>query len=203
MAKTGSPSSTPDIGMAALVAIRGDMLRFAKLQVRDDAMAEDLVQDAIEAALRHSSSFEGRSTLKSWVFAILRNRIIDHLRQANRTVSLSSLVEDNEDWQERFESMFNERGGWRDDSKPHAWPSPEESMQTRQFWVVFEACLNHLPANTGRVFMMREFLGFEAREICAQLGISTNNCYVVLHRARQKLRGCMESGWGRPGGNVC
>ena len=189
--------------MAALVAIRGDMLRFAKLQVRDDAMAEDLVHDAIEAALRHSSSFEGRSTLKSWVFAILRNRIIDHLRQANRTVSLSSLVEDNEDWQERFESMFNERGGWLDDSKPHAWPSPEESMQTRQFWVVFEACLNHLPANTGRVFMMREFLGFEAREICAQLGISTNNCYVVLHRARQKLRGCMESGWGRPGGNVC
>lgn len=203
MASTGSASSAPDIGMGSLVAIRGDMLRFAKLQVRNDAVAEDLVQDAIEAALRHASSFEGRSTLKSWVFAILRNRIIDHLRQANRTVSLSSLVEDNEDWQERFESLFNERGGWRDDSRPVAWPSPEESMQTRQFWVVFEACLDHLPANTGRVFMMREFLGFEAEEICAQLGISTNNCYVVLHRARQKLRGCMEIGWGRPGGNVC
>lgn len=185
-----------------LVSIRSDMFRFAKLQVRNDTVAEDLVQDAIEAALRHASTFEGRSALKSWVFAILRNRIIDHLRQANRTVSLSSLVADDEDWQERLESLFNERGGWRDEARPTAWPSPEESMQTRQFWVVFEACLDHLPARTGRVFMMREFLGFEAKEICAQLGISTSNCYVVLHRARQKLRGCMEIGWGRHGGDV-
>jgi RNA polymerase sigma-70 factor (ECF subfamily) len=76
-------------------------------------------------------------------------------------------------------------------------------MQSRQFWAVFEACLEHLPPNTGRVFMMREFLGFEAAEICSQLGISTSNCHVILHRARVKLRGCMESGWGRPGGATC
>lgn len=196
-------ASMQGISADALLTLRADMLRFAQLQLRNTETAEDLVQESIEAALRHSSSFAGQSTLKTWVFAILRNRIIDHLRQAARTVTMSSLVDDDEDWRERLDVLFNERGGWRDGPRPAAWPNPEESMQTRQFWAVFEACLDHLPANTGRVFMMREFLGFESNEICAQLGITTSNCHVMLHRARLKLRGCMDSGWGRPEGSAC
>ena len=195
--------AAPGISAEALIALRANMLRFAQLQLRNTETAEDMVQDAIEAALRHSSSFAGRSTLKTWVFAILRNRIIDHLRQAARSVPMSSLVDDTDDWQERLETLFNDRGGWREGTRPVAWPNPEESMQTLQFWAVFEACLDHLPANTGRVFMMREFLGFETDEICAQLALSTSNCHVILHRARLKLRGCMESGWGRKGVAAC
>ena len=196
------PGAVAGISAEALIALRADMLRFAHLQLRNAESAEDLVQESIEAALRHSSTFAGRSTLKTWVFAILRNRIIDHLRTAKRTVPMSSLVEDGEGWQERLEVLFNEKGGWRDGPRPVAWPDPEESMQTRQFWRVFEACLDHLSPNTGQVFMMREFLGFESDEICSQLAISTSNCHVILHRARLKLRGCMESGWGRPGSDT-
>ena len=198
------PGAIAGISAEALISLRVDMLRFAQLQLRNSEFAEDLVQESIEAALRHSSSFAGQSTLKTWVFAILRNRIIDHLRTAKRTVPMSSLVEDGEDWQERLETLFNEKGGWRDTTRPVAWPNPEESMQTRQFWGVFEACLGHLPSNTSRVFMMGEFLGFESDEICAQLGITTSNCHVILHRARLKLRGCMETGWVRQGdGTTC
>ena len=206
----GPSSSTPPAAAAvegisaqALIALRADMLRFAQLQLRNTETAEDLVQESIEAALRHSSTFAGQSTLKTWVFAILRNRIIDHLRTAKRSVPMSSLVEEGEDWHERLEALFNEKGGWRDQARPAPWPNPEESMQTRQFWRVFETCLDCLPPNTGRVFMMREFLGFGADEICDQLGISTTNCHVILHRARLKLRGCMETGWGRPGEGTC
>ncbi len=197
------PASMQGISAEALLSLRADMLRFANLQLRNTETAEDLVQESIEAALRKSSSFAGQSTLKTWVFAILRNRIIDHLRQVGRTVTMSSLVDDDEDWQERLETLFSESGHWRDGPRPAAWPNPEESMQTRQFWAVFEACLDHLPAATGRVFMMRECLGFEADEICTKLGITTSNCHVILHRARLKLRGCMESGWGRPEGSKC
>lgn len=186
-----------------LLSLRTDMLRFARLQLRQDDAAEDLVQESIEAALRQSSSFSGQSTLKTWVFAILRNRIIDHLRTARRSVPVSDLLEDGEDWNERMETLFNEKGRWREGPRPTAWPDPQESMQSRQFWLVFEACLDHLPPNTGRVFMMREFLGFDSDEICEQLKISTSNCHVILHRARLKLRGCIESGWGRPGANPC
>lgn len=196
-------ASMRGISAEALMSLRADMLRFAELQLRDPPLAEDLVQESIEAALRKSSSFNGQSTLKTWVFAILRNRIIDHLRQASRTVNMSSLVDDDEDWHEKLEALFTERGAWRDGPRPVAWPDPEESMQTRQFWTVFETCLDHLPPATGRVFMMREFLGFESDEICRQLSISTSNCHVILHRARLKLRTCMDTGWGRPEGASC
>ncbi len=198
-------AGTAALGVSAelLTALRADMLRFAQLQLRNLEAAEDLVQESIEAALRQSEAFAGQSTLKTWVFAILRNRIIDHLRKAKRSVPMSSLVEDGEDWQERLDALFSEKGRWRDDARPAAWPSPEASMQTRQFWRVFEACLDHLPPNTGRVFMMREFLGFDSAEICSQLSLSMSNCHVMLHRARLKLRGCMEAGWGRPGDGTC
>ncbi len=72
-------------------------------------------------------------------------------------------------------------------------------MRTRQFRAVLEAGLGHLPPRTARVFMMREFLGFESGEICTQLGIKAGNCQVIPHRARLKLRGCLDSGWLRQG----
>lgn len=191
------------ISAAALVALRGDMLRFAMLQLRNHETAEDMVQEAIESALRKSSSFAGDSSLKTWVFAILRNRIIDHLRQASRTVTMSSLVDDDEDWQERVELLFNERGRWRESERPREWPSPEQSMENREFWTVFETCLDVLPAKTARVFMMRELLGFDSDEICSQLGITASNCHVILHRARLKLRGCLGKGWAQTGRQTC
>jgi RNA polymerase sigma-70 factor (ECF subfamily) len=191
------------ISAGDLLSLRTDMLRFADLQLRDRATAEDLVQESIEAALRKSSSFAGQSTLKTWVFAILRNRIIDHLRQASRTVNLSSVVGDEDDWQDKVDQMFHESGRWREGPRPVSWPAPDEAMQSKRFWVVFESCLEHLPPVTGRVFMMREFLGFDSDEICRQVGITTNNCHVILHRARLKLRACMDAGWGRPEGASC
>jgi RNA polymerase sigma-70 factor, ECF subfamily len=191
------------ISADALVPLRDDMLRFAQLQLRNFEIAEDLVQEAIELALRHAASFAGKSSLKTWVFAILRNQIIDHLRRSRHTVNVSSLIEDGDEWQGDMDIFFNEKGRWRDDRRPTAWPGPEESLQNRQFWAIFEACLDHLPANSGRVFMLREFLGFETDEICSQLEISTSNCHVLLHRARSKLRACMQSGWGRPGADTC
>lgn len=186
-----------------LISFRVDMLRFAQRHLRDAEMAEDLVQDAIEGALRGAFSFAGHSSPKTWVFAILRNRIIDHIRQAGRTVPMSSLVQERDDWQDQVEALFNETGRWNDGSRPTPWPEPEQCMQNREFWRVFEACLDHMPKNTARVFIMREVLGFDSLEICSHLGISTTNCHVILHRARLKLRDCMEQGWGRPGCARC
>ena len=84
--------------------------------------AGQLVGAFLGAFVAGIDRFEGRSSLKTWVFAILKNRIIDHLRQAGRTVPMSSLVDEGEDWQERLEALFNERGGWRDSARPTPWP---------------------------------------------------------------------------------
>ena len=86
-------------------------------------------------------------------------------------------------------------GHWTVEARPGRWADPDASFEQQQFWRVFEACLDHLPAKTARVFMMREILGLETGEICKETGISTSNCWVVLHRARMSLRRCLETTW--------
>ena len=71
---------------------RRDMLRFAQLQLRDAGAAEDMVQEALLAAMKYESSFAGRSSLKTWLFSILRNKILDHLKKSAREISGSELV---------------------------------------------------------------------------------------------------------------
>ncbi len=186
-----------------LVAVRADLLRFARLQLRDADVAEDVVHDAIEAALANTASFAGRASVKTWVFAILKNKIIDSLRSSKRTRPFSSMADEEPDWEQQLDRLFSESGHWRIEMRPTRWPNPEESLAIRDFWVSFEACLDHLPESAARVFMMREFLGLDAREICSHLGLTTSNCHVILHRTRLRLRTCLETGWARTGGAPC
>jgi RNA polymerase sigma-70 factor (ECF subfamily) len=173
-------------------ALRTQMLRFARLQLRDDHLAEDAVQEAIIAALK-SGNFEQRSQLKTWVFAILRHKIIDVIRERGRH-PVDTYSEDEE-----LDEQFRPDGHWRRDQRPANWHSPEISFANEQFWVIFEACLNNLPENPARVFMMREHLGLEVREICIELSISENNCWVLIHRARMRLRKCLENNFIQQG----
>lgn len=178
-----------------LNALRPDLLRFARLQLRDAGAAEDAVQETLLAALTGSHRFESRSSYKTWLISILRNKIIDTIRSQSREVSASSLAADETGDDLLNDSLFDRRGHWQDSARPGRWADPEASFEQQQFWKVFEACLDHLPAKTARVFMMREFLGFETDEICKEAGISTSNCWVVLHRARLGLRTCLETNW--------
>ena len=89
------------------------------------------------------------------------------------------------------------------EGRPNDWRDPEDSLEQQQFWRVFEACLTYLPENTARVFMMREVLELDTNEICAELGISQSNCHVILHRARNALRLCLDKGWFGRGGKSC
>jgi RNA polymerase sigma-70 factor (ECF subfamily) len=182
-----------------IAALRRDMLKFAQLQLRDAGAAEDAVQEALIAAMNHQASFAGRAALKTWVFAILRNKLIDHLRKHAREIPACDLAGQGEDDGPDVEQFFDRAGHWTEQAKPAAWADPEAALSEKQFWAIFDACLNHLPAATARVFMMREFLDLDTDEICRQLAISSNNCWVILHRARTALRRCLENHWfGEP-----
>lgn len=174
----------------ALAALRPQLLRFARLQLRSDAQAEDAVQEAMLAALAGADRFAGAAAAKTWVFAILKNKIIDELRRRQREGAVMAVVEDEG---EDFDELFDRRGHWEE--PPAAWADPEAALENSQFWVVFEACLDGVPAKPGRVFMMREILGLETDEICKELGISSSNCWVLLHRARLGLRECLSRRW--------
>ncbi len=177
-----------------LVPLRHQMIKFATLQLRDPDLAEDAVQEALAGALKNQRSFGGRSALKTWVFAILKNKIADALRQRSRIVTASSLGDDEDDG-ETFAALFDARGHWHLSEQPTGWREPEASLRETQFWRVFEACLAGLPERQARVFMMREFVGLDADEICKALALSRTNLNVMLHRARLRLRACLENHW--------
>jgi RNA polymerase sigma-70 factor (ECF subfamily) len=179
---------------AYLTDIRQQMLKFAQLQLRDAAAAEDVVQDALLGAMKNADKFAGKAAFKSWVFAILKNKIIDYIRGKTRTVAISDL-QDDPSGQEDASFLFDEVEHWKAEHAPSKWRNPEQQMQNGQFWQVFEACLNKLPATQGRCFMMREFIGLESSEICNELAMSTTNLHVQLHRARLSLQKCLDSHW--------
>lgn len=177
-----------------LEGLRRQMHKFATLQLSDSHLAEDAVQEALIGALKNAKSFTGRAALKTWVFAILKNKIADVLRQKQRLVDASSLLRENEE-DEDFSELFDQKGFWQADERPASWGNPQESLHQSQFWTVFETCLEGLPGKQARVFMMREFVELDSHEICATVGISTSNLNVMLHRARLRLRECLEKRW--------
>ena len=193
----GEPARAALWDQTFLASLRRDLLRFAELQLREQAAAEDAVQEALAAALSGQDRFAGRTALKSWVFAILKNKIVDILRQRQRTATFSSLAPDDDD-EDDFAVLFDRKGFWRLDERPQTWGDPEATFAQQQFWGVFEACLTRLPENTARVFMMREFLGLDTPGICQELAITTSHCHVILHRARMGLRLCLDQRWFTP-----
>lgn len=176
---------------AFLASLRQQMVKFATLQMNDRDLAEDAVQEALVAALKKADSFAGRAALKTWVFAILKNKIIDIFRQRKRQVNVSELIEDNQP----LADAFSARGFWKPQRRPKNWGDTTDAVEDSQFWVVFETCLDGLPPRQGRAFMMREFIGLETDEMCAELNVSLSNLYVTLHRARLRLRECLEDKW--------
>lgn len=184
--------------------LRLQMIKFANLQLKDSHLAEDAVQEALMGALKNASAFGGRAALKTWVFAILKNKIADVLRQSQRLVTASSLLRtEDEDTNEDLSVLFDKKGFWHAKERPADWGDPEESFREGQFWTVFETCLDGLPPKYARVFMMREFVELDTGEICAAVGITVSNLHVLLHRARLRLRECLENKWHLGGATPC
>jgi RNA polymerase sigma-70 factor (ECF subfamily) len=175
-----------------LVAQRGYLMRFARLQLRNDTWAEDAVSETILAALAKPQAFEARSQLTTWLIGILKHKIIDSMRQRQREVTLDSGTDD--DNADPLEHMaFKTDGHFVE--KPADWGNPEQDLKSRQFMAVMDACTQKLPPVQGRLFLMREWLEMSSEEICKELALTPTNLYVQLHRARLRLRECLELNW--------
>lgn len=173
--------------------LRRQMLKFAVLQLDNEAQAEDAVQEALVGALKNVSSFERKAALKTWVFAILKHKITDLLRYRQRWVDVEKQPGSSDE--EALPTVFDTRGFWHQEDRPNRWAQPVEAIDDAHFWRVFEACLDNLPPVQARVFMMREFIELDAGEICQAVELTTSNLHVLLHRARLRLRRCLEMNW--------
>ena len=170
---------------------RGYLLRVAVLQLRDNDLAEDIVQDTLVAALQGAQGFSGRSSLKTWLTGILKHKIVDAIRRKSREPAFASLEEETQI--EDFDALFDDSGHW--ENPPADWGDPESQLSRAQFFDIMQFCLDKLPPNTARVFMMREVMELESGEICKELSITSTNLWVILYRARMALRQCLEQNW--------
>ncbi len=173
----------------AVQALRPQLLRFAQAQLRNAAWAEDAVSDTVLAALAKPQAFAGQSQLKTWLVGILKHKLVDQIRRHSREVSATT----DEDDEDIDGLLFRDDGGWRE--APAEWGDPEATLGRREFFEVLEVCVEQLPGVQGRIFMMREWLELDTGEICKELGITTTNAWVLLHRARLRLQMCLQERW--------
>lgn len=170
---------------------RPQLIKFAMLQLRNTAIAEDVVQETLLAAIQSAESFAGQSSVKTWLVGILKHKIVDTIRRRAREQPLELAEADTA--LDELGTVFEEDGHFRD--LPTEWGNPEVALSERKFFAVLERCMEGLPKNTARVFMLREVMGLETDEICKDLSITPSNCWVLLYRARLALRACLEQRW--------
>ena len=177
-----------------LPALRQRLLRQARFAVYDAALAEDLVQETLLAVFEQSSSHQGQASLTTWATAILKNKVADWYRSPNRKRFVQQSDEsDDTELSDGLEALYDATGHYVE--QVPKWQQPENHLEQRQMFTILEQCASRLPRQTGRVFMMREWLGFETSEICTRLEISADNCRTTLHRARMGMRECMQIKW--------
>jgi len=179
----------PVTSEASWVQLRQRLLRYARMMVFEPALAEDLVQESLMAVFEQPSAHRGEASLMTWAVAILKNKIADWYRSPHQRRRVWVDAAEMETERDPTEGLYDAQGSYKE-AVP-SWHQPERQESQRQMMSIMEACLKRLPSQTGRVFMMREWLGLDTAEICGQLGLSAENCRMVLHRARMGLRQCM------------
>ena len=163
----------------------GDLLyRWAFMRTGDPMLAQELVQETFLAALKSRSTFQGQSKPSTWLLGILKHKLLDGMKRSERTRNFSDLPD------QVVNSMFNSIGMWKKD--PADWDAdPQQLAQKTEFHQALQTCLEALPPPQRQVFLLRILDAQESDEVCKVLRITATNLWVLLHRARLRLRECL------------
>jgi RNA polymerase sigma-70 factor (TIGR02943 family) len=167
----------------------GDALfGYALARLRNRTLAEEAVQDTLVSALAARAGFQGRSSEKTWIFGILKNKITDHYRKFGREVRVDAEQNDPE-------GDYGSDGEWS--QPPAGWSAvtPAALAENGEFMGVLDECLGKVPQKYAGVFTAREYDDRSTGEICKEFGLSASNLWVILHRVRHELRKCLDANW--------
>ncbi|SMB81121.1 RNA polymerase, sigma-24 subunit, ECF subfamily [Hymenobacter roseosalivarius DSM 11622] len=186
-----SVTATPPEPHLWLSRYGSDLFRFARRRVATVAAAEELVQETIVSALGTLASFRQESSERTWLFVIMRRRLVDYYRQQARSplVPLPGAAGNGT----YFETGV--RTHWRQGEEPREWAAADAQLEQRELVQQLLRCQDQLPTQHQAVFSLRFVEEVSGEEICQQLAITPANYWVILHRAKLQLRKCLEKHW--------
>jgi RNA polymerase sigma-70 factor (ECF subfamily) len=164
----------------------GDLLyRYARVRITDRSDCEELVQETFLAALKGKENFKGQCEFATWLVGILKHKIMDHFRRQQRNQT-DALPEDSV-----VEGMFNQWGKWK--KFPRRWTvDPADSAMETELLPALQRCLEALPESQRQAFALCVMDEQKSGDVCKTLSVSATNLYVLLHRARLRMRDCLE-----------
>jgi RNA polymerase sigma-70 factor, ECF subfamily len=169
----------------------GSMKRIARLYVRTDSVADEVVQETWLAVIEGVDRFEGRSSLRTWIFSILTNIAKTRADQERRTLPFSALGDPGDEGPAVDPERFSPTDHWA--SPPRSFGQlPEDRLLAGETLAIVERAIEALPASQQAVITLRDVEGWNAKEVCNVLELSETNQRVLLHRARSKVRRALE-----------
>ena len=167
-----------------------DLLYNYTLQrVSDNGLAEDIVQDTFLSAWKNRDAYKGEASEKSWLFAICKNKIIDHYRKSAHQIAKPSAVDASD-------AFFDEAEHWTAEAGPKDWGiSGHQSIEKKEFYSILESCKSKLQKIQQSVFVLKFMEGQDSDAICKVLNITASNYWVIMHRAKLQLRSCLDKNW--------
>jgi RNA polymerase sigma-70 factor (ECF subfamily) len=169
------------------------LFNYAIVRVSDREIAKDLVQETFLSGLQGLASFRGDSSEKTWLFSIMKNKIIDHYRKsaAHNAISFSNFEQSFD-----YNSYFDEEGEWKESAGPVNWSdSNRDDYRSKEFHETLQKCLNKLTVQSRTIFTLKYLEDLEFEAICKVLEISTSNYWVIMHRTKLIIRQCIEKNW--------
>lgn len=175
-----------------LASLRARLVRYARLLTRDAATAEDLVQETLLAVIEHRAEPRGDASVATWAVGILKHKVADWWR-SRESHWLTNLEDADGDSDSPLDSLCHQCAHLEFCVSMTA--EPDGMLERRELAAAIDRCVSRLSSTSARVFVLHECLGFETAEIGAQLGLTAQNCRMLLHRARMNLRKCLEREW--------
>ncbi|RPD96704.1 sigma-70 family RNA polymerase sigma factor [Aureibaculum marinum] len=165
------------------------LFNYTVTRVNNHEQAKDLVQETFFSALKAAENYRGQASERTWLISILKRKIIDHYRKINSKKGKAEL-------KVNFYEEGDKKGSWLEERVPQLWDNKvENDIENTELKDVLNKCIDNLPDKYRTVFILKNVEHFQTEEICNEMGITSSNLWVIIHRARHQLRKCLEDNW--------
>lgn len=165
------------------------LFNYAVARVSDSEIAKDLVQETFFAGLKSAKNYKGDAAERTWLIAILKRKVIDHYRKINSNKGKAEV-------RMTYNSNIDSDGDWLEEQVADPYSKLDNSdLENTELGLAIQDCIAKLPKKQALVFKMKTIQGVSTEDICNELGINASNLWVIIHRARTTLMGCLNTNW--------